>query len=61
MSEERQKRTYTRRLHNSPENATLRLEIVRLCHRHDQSASVIIARAKELEAYIIGGQPADKA
>lgn len=30
-----------------------RLELVKLAHRHDRDASEVVARAKELEAYVL--------
>ena len=33
---------------------SIRLEIVRLCHRHDLEPVRIIERAKEIEAYVLG-------
>lgn len=32
----------------------LRVELVKLVHRHDREPSEIVARAKELEAYVLG-------
>ena len=58
--EEKQKRTYTRRLNNSAERASIRLEIVRLCYRHDHESAKIVAKAREIEAYLFDDQPADK-
>ncbi len=34
------------------EKEQLRLEILRLCNRHDFTVEMVIARAKELEKYI---------
>lgn len=61
MSEDRQKRPYNRQLKPAEDRGNIRLEIVRLCYRHDHESTRVIARARELEAYILGDQPADKA
>ncbi len=36
----------------------IRLELVKLCHRHDHTSEQIIAKVKELEAYVSG--PSEK-
>jgi hypothetical protein len=41
--------------------ADMRLELVRIAHRHDHDASDIVERAKVLEAYVFGDQTTDKA
>lgn len=43
------------------DRAFIRLELVRLAHRHDHTADQIVERAKTLEAYVLGDQPGDKA
>lgn len=43
------------------DRAYIRLELVRLAHRHDHSADQIVERARALEAYVLGDQPGDKA
>jgi hypothetical protein len=35
----------------------IRLELVTVCYRADRTATQIIAMAKELEQYVISGQP----
>lgn len=47
-------------LQSAPDRVTVRLELLRLAHRHDQDANTIVERAKALEAYVFGDQPADK-
>jgi hypothetical protein len=36
------------------EKEQLRLEILKLCNRHDHTADLVIAKAKLLEAYVTG-------
>jgi hypothetical protein len=38
----------------------IRLELVRLAHRHDHTSEEIVKRAQALEAYVLGDQAADK-
>jgi hypothetical protein len=35
--------------------STLRLELLRLAHRHDQSAEAAIGRAAAMEGYVLNG------
>ena len=46
-------------LQSAPDRATVRLELLRLAHRHDYAADQIIERAEAFEAYVFG-QTADK-
>jgi hypothetical protein len=39
------------------ELSTVRMRLLELAHRHDFSASQVIERAAELEAYVLRGQP----
>lgn len=41
--------------------ALIRLEVLRLAHRHDLDASKIVERARALEGYVFDDQAADKA
>jgi hypothetical protein len=41
--------------------ALIRLELLRLAHRHDHEASTIVARARDFEVYVFDDQAADKA
>lgn len=36
---------------------SIRLECLRLAYRHDLGPSDVVARARELEAYVTAGQP----
>lgn len=47
-------------LQSEPSRALIRLELLRLAHRHDVAAQNIVERAQALEAYVIGDQAADK-
>jgi len=47
-------------LQSSPDRALIRLELVRLAHRHDHTSEQIVERAKALEAYVLADQAADK-
>lgn len=38
--------------------STLRLELLRLAHRHDQSAEAAIGRAAAMETYVLNGHSA---
>ncbi len=37
----------------------LRIEILKLCHRHDRPTAEIVARASELETFVISSRPMD--
>lgn len=39
----------------------IRIELLKLVHRHDRDAGVIVGKAKELEQYVIGGADAEQA
>lgn len=42
-------------------DAEIRLHIMTLCHRHDRPAQEIVARASELESYVLSSrQPGEK-
>lgn len=41
--------------------ALIRIELLRLAHRHDLDASKIVERATALEGYVFDDQAADKA
>lgn len=47
-------------LHSAEDRAFIRLELLRLAHRHDHSPEQIVERCKALEAYVFDDQPADK-
>lgn len=47
-------------LQSDPDRATVRLELLRLAHRHDAAAENIVERARAFEAYVFGDQTADK-
>lgn len=47
-------------LQSPPDRVTVRLELLRLAHRHDQTAEYIVERAQAFEAYVLGGPEADK-
>lgn len=40
---------------------SIRLDCLRITHRHDIDPKVVIDRAKELEAYVIGSTPSRSA
>lgn len=48
-------------LQSVEDRAFIRLELLRLAHRHDYSPEQIVERCKALEAYVFDDQPADKA
>lgn len=41
--------------------ALIRLELLRLAHRHDLEAKHIVERARDFEVYVFDDQAADKA
>lgn len=47
-------------LQTAPDRALMRLEVLRLAHRHDLPAEQIVERAKVLATYVFDDQPADK-
>jgi hypothetical protein len=47
------------RLDEKVELPTVRIEALRLAHRHDLPAKAVIERAAELEAYVLNGRPAE--
>lgn len=40
--------------------AHIRLEVLRLAHRHDQSAETVVERAEKLERYVTKGRKGTK-
>ncbi|MBP6748421.1 MAG: hypothetical protein KA144_02175 [Xanthomonadaceae bacterium] len=48
-------------LHPAADRALIRLDLLRLAHRHDFDAKQVIERAQALEAYVFDDQTADKA
>lgn len=45
---------------NAMNRDLIKLEIVKLCHRHDLEPAQIIARAKVIEDYVFGDVQAEK-
>lgn len=53
MNEPREKRKYTKRVLPETQSCdSIRLELVRLCYRHDHSPEQIIERSDKLLAYV---------
>lgn len=47
-------------LQSVADRALIRLELLRLAHRHDVAAQNIVERAQAFEVYVFGDQAADK-
>lgn len=52
--------TATPPLQSVEDRALIRLELLRLAHRHDQEPKTIVERAQALEAYVFSEPAADK-
>lgn len=47
-------------LQTAPDRALIRVELLRLAHRHDKQPEQIVEHAKVLEAYVFSEPAADK-